>query len=386
MFLIQNALFEDQASRETRLIKGAKDQELSSDAGHDFSDLLDVKRFELTKGTPLERLMPRLKRIRIIVNEKLLTRDDGFRFVAAFPTFVEALTSYQTKNTYGLVLRTFNAALSRLQRLHIPITSNIIVKGIISAIRAKSLAALSYYFNLFVSRSRELDTDESRDILRSLRRWIASVPIAHQDLRINQELWRILTGLTDNHYVTYGRARQPCLYEFMKRDDPETWSEYVSIIARLGGGDAIWKEWHRIKVESPFMLIRKNIDVKQRAESELARAIIDRFAQSLLKAKQPKRAWQLVQDFDFDPQMLSNPTWTELFDYSQYIDKWEPGMSELILRIFEEHLETLEGYMGIRWSGGEDGCHLLSERETVEDLEMAEDNQPFHRFLNAKDS
>ena len=388
IFSIQNALFEDEASRETRLIKvnWAKDQESSSDASQDFSDLFNVKAFGLTKGSPLQNIISRLRCIRSIINEKLLTRNDGLRFVAAFPTFVEALTSCQTKCTYKLVLRTFNAALSRLRRLHIPICSNIIVKGIVSAMRAKSLAALRYYFNLFLSRSRELDSHESRDILRNLRRWIASVPIAHQDLHINQELWRILTGITDNDHATYGRVRQPCLYEFMKKDDLETWSDYISIIARLGDGDAIWKEWHRIKAESPFMLIGKNIDMMQRAENELARAIVDRFARSLLKAKQPKRAWQLVQDFGFDSQMLSNPTWSELFDYPQYIDKWEPGMSELILRIYEKHVETIERDMGIRWSGGEDGCHLLSERETVEDFEMAEENQLFSRFLNAKDS
>ena len=367
---IQEALFKEKVSHEEGLMRASwpREQEsLSSNAAGDFSDLLDISRFASRDGLRLENTILRIKHIRSIINQHLLTHEDGLRFVAAFPAFIRALGCSQIQSTRELILRTFNATLSRLHKLSVPLNSSIIVHGMICASRARSLAALEYYFNLFITNSRALEFNESHDVLSSLWHWIRDVPNDQKDIHVNQKLWRILTGFKDINCPTCDKVRQPCLYKFMKKDELSSWSDYVSIVSRIGGGDGIWNEWRRIKIELPSLVIDKYTNTKQGSQNKLAAGIIDVFATKLLRVKDPIRAWQLVRESGFEPERLSKSTWSVLFDHPEYIDKWEPGMSDLMLQKYEERIESIEQYLGIQWSGGENGCHLLSERDAVKE-------------------
>ena len=361
---VREALFEDKANHEERLMRAnwPNDQTSSSNAG-DFSDLFDTRRLTIRNEFPLKASVTVIDRLRNMINQHLLTSEDGLQFVTAFSASVKALGCGPTQLTREFLLRTFNSTISRLDKLNIPLNTEIVVQGMACASRARSLAALKYYFNLFIAMSRNLDADESCNILSSLWDWIRNMPNDQKDIHVNQELWRILTGIQDINCPTCDIVRQPCLYKLMEKKELSVWSDYVSIISRIGGRDAIWNEWRRVKIELPSVVINKDTNTKQGSQNKLAAGIIDVLATKLSRAKDPMRAWQLVRESGLKPEMLLESTWNVLFDHPD-IDKWEPVMSELVLQKYLEHVER---YMGIRWSGGEDGCHLLSERNSVED-------------------
>ncbi|MCJ1244386.1 hypothetical protein MMC30_001584 [Trapelia coarctata] len=128
---------------------------------------------------------------------------------------------------------------------------------------------------------------------------------------------------------------------------------YLSILRKLSNADAVFDHWLHFKSTELHGCLPKPKDLKHPQKK-----IIKAYVQNFIQADDPKRAWQIVEESSARFDDLGEPTWDSLLEHTQYIRKWQDGMSGAMLRKYDEHMSRIEQSLGVRWSGDADGIYL----------------------------
>ena len=302
----------------------------------------------------------RIMDVRNIVIKYLSSREDGLQFVVAFPAFVRALGREKASlSDCEFRLRTYNAVMYRLHNRKIPLNNKMISQGLFFASMAKSIAAVRYYLKLWAP-GFELDYLGSLEILFELQNLIEqeqSSPI--EKGRLKRELLEIMIGSSNEASGKPEQERQSCVYSIMCKEEKDTWNNFLLILNKLSGINAVYNEWLRFKASIYFNGARQMTAFERKSPIDTKRMIITQFIHILAK-EDPRRAWQIIEESELTTKMLDHSTWAILLEHSEFLT-WRPGMREVVLDKYEESIRNIERALGIEWSGGEDGYHVTSD-------------------------
>ena len=346
--LIRKAIFKTDTSSISspiRFVKGPIDFSTLFSYGHHSSPNTD-----------------RIIDVRNVVMQNLFTHEDGLRFVAAFPAFIGALGS-DTKNLSECEfrLRTYNAIIYRLRQRDIPFNDVMISQGLVFASMAKSVVSMCYYLKL-LTPGYKLDRSKSLKLLRNLMDLVERAASSLKDHGTRKkELLDILIGSPNATACEVVREWQSCLYSIMDKTSSEVWGLYISMVQKLANPETVHGEWLRFKASRPIDTGSERTGVEGEMQAVLTSRISELFIQRLV-TEDPELAWQIAEEVEYSPKVFQHRTWDVLLEHSEFMRKWRPEMSNIILRRYEEKIHAIEKALGVKWSGGEDGYHVSLNR------------------------
>lgn len=245
-------------------------------------------------------------------------------------------------------LRTFNAIISRLSALEEPVSLEGASYGMYLAAQGQSVTALAKYFKI-VASFQEVPTYLAETMV-CLRHWVRESTFAGwEGLRLEQGLASLLA--TDKEFS---------LYRFLWRMDEATRDHFLFLLGRLHGPQAVLRAWESFK-ESP--------EYATLLESGLDRLpfIVHNHVYHIMAAGEPKLAWELIASLDWPGDRFCRSTWNILLDHPEHINIWNEEVKDLVLKKYEHDLRRIEGTMGIRWMGGDDGKHVHVDEDGNEE-------------------
>ncbi|MCJ1390464.1 hypothetical protein MMC18_003323 [Xylographa bjoerkii] len=364
--LIRDAIFESK-SRVSRI--GKRDTRTRSLVSADLPAV-----FRHVQGLKDLGSVQRLTWAHRIVTQCLNNSKDSLEFLSVLDDFTallvpnaeNLLTELSTEEFARRAegLRVYNSTVHALQRQYVPLNKDVICWGIRIAAEARSTTAIRYYLLLSTRDNIDIVHDQARTTFQYLKQWVQSENFqGWEGLRQKQQLLVLLTGRESQKMGEWHESRQRCLYQMSGSEFNGLTYDYLFILQKLSGTQAVFDEWLCFK-ESQFWRESSN-SIGGRATP--SKVIVDTFVQFLVDGNDVERAWQVIED---SGMKLSQFTWTSLsalFDHPEFIRRWEDGMNEHVLRKYEEHIHRIEEAMRIRWSGGEDGYHTLQTNMATDD-------------------
>lgn len=302
-----------------------------------------------------------------VVVQLVTSQQEAIEFTKRVGDFVKLLKQQRYKQgseehvhlkerpTPADVLRFYNAVVSRLKRFHVPVGRLVGFRGIRFAAEARSTAAMKHY----LQASSELGKPLKRNpwisrLLSSVERWVETDPFAGwEGIRRRQGLLVLMCGWRESGIRGPHEIRQACIHDMIPTSLE---SIYLSILRRIANADALFDHWLHLQTSEPWE------GSSPKGVPPLQPQVIEAFVQNLIQAGDPKRAWQVVEESGCRSNDLGESTWDALLEYPEYVGKWQDGMSERMLRKYEQNLGRIEESIGVRWSGGEDGFHLPASR------------------------
>lgn len=352
---ISNAIFHKPS------VKGPYTPTLSSD-NVEYS-LSPFERFEKMVCSATEtnhRHSDWLRIVQEVIIGYLTTYEAGLRFLPVFTCFVDRnRRKWKVVETMKM-LCVFNAASSRLPLLKVPLDKNFITQGIYLSLGAQSTNALRYYVHLLKPLMKDGEDIRANGALQDLRTWVQHDTFHGWDgSRRKQELLHILTGWENDGIGKPNESRQHCLFDIVKSRDLAGGCDYIFALSKLSKSNNVFQEWRHFKV----ILQKSDFLAAYPALSRLRRKkIFHAFVDAFISADEPEKAWGVYRHSGCKPEMVLSATLDRLLDYPQYITDWHEGMEDAVLQKYTSYIKNIEKLMGIRWSGGEDGCHLVVER------------------------
>ena len=160
------------------------------------------------------------------------------------------------------------------------------------------------------------------------------------DRYMTQQWLHVITGWSNYGVGGVGEQRAWCLYNLGPDLNPPYWDAYVQILCHFGTSEAIYKEWMFFQQKHGGCTEALNFTV-----------------QSLVKLKDPEKAWALVYESEGAADSMSEETLELLLAYPQYAKAWKPRMNDPAVRMLEKQISKVEQQLGLRWEGGENGFH-----------------------------
>ena len=286
----------------------------------------------------------------------------------------------------------FNAVAARLQRLGLRLGSRHILYGMTTAVYP---SAMKQYL-LMLERSMSDDPLPAEDYNKTfiyIAKQLCLTPKPDPGQRTlessewnfyrRQEQWfNVITGLTKDTLDQSQQSRQFSLYDLGPSTSIDCWGMYIDLLRVYAGESAVYHEYLRFKhVQQPSLnTSSQNIN----ADLNIAKYLLNVTVQAIAKenlcfayavAQQHMHAlgdiepstWQvLLVDLDlfhtWAPKMFPkvfNAMIERLNDQVSHIDDQMPHMTAL--RELEYQLRKVEQELGIHWSGGESGYHVVSK-------------------------
>ena len=311
--------------------------------------------------------------LRRLVHQHVDTRANGIAFVNTFDHFLHLIlikpntghstNGYADRDAAMKTLHFYNAVISRFQKLQIPLGKEMIFTGVYLAAEARSTGGMMRYLQAFTQYRMPFRHRSAEKLLLSVKQWATSDSFsAWEGLRRKQELFTVLTGYRSDRLVDFGERRQECIRNLFGDDYSKLGPLYVETLQSIASAEALYDEWVHFTGSKLWQEFHMSSDRWCHAE---ALRCVEAFIRGLISTGEFKRAWAVVKQSGCKPGELSETTWSELFDHPEYIEKWQDGMSEQVLRKYEQQLALIEKALGVRWSGG---MHVPISKEDCEDL------------------
>lgn len=316
----------------------------------------------LTRSQDIHRLLG-------VIHTRVRSRRDGLDLLSNTAALIEALQKPQSPFR---ILRAINIIFARLRSVGVEPNKELLVFGILCAARGGSFEALRRHLSQSVSHDYNLSRSEIRSLLQNLHEYLSEYYQENNKSwdgrRRKQQLLQIVTGWQFDGVRRPGEERQHGIYMIMQGFEISHWEYYTRILRIAGGKDVVVGEWLNFKRALPNLtsLGKDNISSAQPLHPTDKRIrIAGLFARNLVLANDAERAWQVIQDTCPDVEAVDDTTWSLLLDHPQHIQSWQPAMTEKVLNKYEESIIEIEAAMGITWSGGEDGYHVLVTKKKV---------------------
>ena len=272
-------------------------------------------------------------------------------------------------------LDSYNALVSRTKKIGVPIRPETSLIGIEYAV--KNPAAMREYLRLW-STSPHREHPSLHPARRKTVFYVASklAELPTQFVRDNKILARqyseVITGWTHLGYKsTPGEIRKPSLYHIAQGLKLDTWQNYMKLLARFSGPKGLYNEWvdystqlladessksdckpepQRLTVFT-YMTGPSTPQVLNAARNITIRCLVYTGAWRL--------AWRLAYELDDVAKDIDSRTWRFLLQYPSGVRKWIQEMNDPAIAMLESKISQLERSLGIRWTGGEDGHHVV---------------------------
>ena len=166
----------------------------------------------------------------------------------------------------------------------------------------------------------------------------------------------MLTGYQFDRSPDFGERRQECIRNLVDDISGKSGLLYVTTLQKFASSDALYNEWLYF---TKSKLWQKCLGSRDGLWYHEALKNGEAFIMCLITAD-IKRVWVVMEQSGCKPGELSVSTWGSLLDHPEYIEKWQDGMSDQVLRKYEEHLALIENASGVQWSG-DMHFHILKE-------------------------
>ncbi|KAI9837770.1 MAG: hypothetical protein M1819_006704 [Sarea resinae] len=235
----------------------------------------------------------------------------------------------------------------------------ICVLGLKYAASADSVTAMGNYLTKLKDQGSNLSEGDLVFILDKMgrhRRSPKHVRKSHPAVRFWQddETLRILTGAEN------GNSSRASLKEHVRREKSNVWSTYILALGRFEAIEALKEEWEIYKEDQPAPPEEKI------RESEAATS--EAFARAFIQNDDFQRAWEVVQTTSLTAEDLPKGAWLRLLGHLEYCGTLPKDIGSIILSKYEEYLSLIERSLGVIWTGGEEGRHLVKDRENEKPL------------------
>ena len=286
----------------------------------------------------------------------------------------------------------FNAIAARLQRLGLRLGSRHILYGMTTAVNP---SAMKQYL-MMLERSISDDPLPVKDCNKTFMYIAKQLCLTHRpgpgqstlessewNFYRRQEQWfNVITGLTEDTLGQSQQSRQFSLYDLGPRISIDCWGVYINLLRMLAGESAVYHEYLRFKqVQQPSQTpsnqsLNPNINIAKYLLNVTVRAIAKEnlcFAYAVaqqhmyaLRDIEPS-TWQvLLVDIDlfhtWAPKMFPKIFKAIAERFNDQVSRIEDRMAHITApRELEDLLEKVERELGVHWSGGESGYHVLSE-------------------------
>ena len=300
-----------------------------------------------------------------IVTQLVTSREEGLDFVKEWTNVYDLFGKFRTKQIredHSLVmdnsvstdaLRFYNALVSRLDQLQVPLPRHARIRGVFYAAEGRSTAAMKHYLQASSELGRELKgIFWIPYVLHSINRWVKTDSFTGwEGIRQRQELLVIMSGWKEMGVKGPDEIRQKCIHNLIPTSLQPA---YLSILRKLSNADAVFDHWLYFKSTELYV----TLPPESKDFEHLRNRILKAFVCNLIEADDPKRAWQVAEESGSRLDDFGESTVDALLEHPEFIGKWKDGMSGLMLRKFDEYLSRIEQSLAVRWSGGEDGFHL----------------------------
>ena len=286
----------------------------------------------------------------------------------------------------------FNAIAARLQRLGLRPGSRQILYGMTTAANP---AAMKQYLLMLERSIRDdpLPVEDYKKTFMYIAGQLCLAPRPDPGQRTlersewnffrRQEQWfNVITGLTED---TLGQSQQPrqfSLYDLGPRTSIDCWGVYIDLLRVLAGESAVYHEYLRYKqAQQPSQTashqsLNSNISIARYLLNVTVRAIAKEnlcFAYAVAKQHmaalrdiEPSTWRVLLVDLDlfhiWAPKMFPKSFKAIVKRFNDQISHAEDRMPHMTTpRELEDQLQKVEHELGVHWSGGESGYHVLSE-------------------------
>ncbi|MCJ1445950.1 MAG: hypothetical protein MMC23_006455 [Stictis urceolatum] len=261
-------------------------------------------------------------------------------------------------------LRVFNIIARRHVLCTGTVTDNLVGAGLYHAVRARNVDTIRYYLGL--ASANVVDPKLPAHLGETMEAWwdwMQEDECEGWENRRNKQAIHMLFAGALNFPEWQGQGR--CvLFKWNEGLEHRARVYLVYILGRLCGADAVIDAWTMYqRTEEYKRLSEAENEEQQRALGKALRPYLE----ALVWNGHPKVAWELVESLGWPAHRLGQETWNLLLDHPEYMTHWSPGMDDLVLIKYEEHVQRLEDTLGIRWSGGEDGSHVFVDEEGIEE-------------------
>ena len=311
--------------------------------------------------------------LRQLVHQHLDTRESGIEFVSTIDHFVHLLLMkhntgrssklHVDRDTTVKTLHFYNAIVSRLLKLHVPLTKDTIFWGVYLAAEGQSASGMMRYLQAFRQYGVPFKHESADRVLHSVKRWVMSDSFSGwEGLRRKQELFTVFTGYRSDRSVDFGERRQECIRNLINDDAGKIGLVYVATLQSFASAEALYDEWLHFTKSERWQRCLVSRDGLRYSE---ALKYVEAFIMGFISTGDIERAWAVVNQSSCKPGELSEVNWSDLLDHPEYIEKWQDGMSEHVLRKYEQHLVLIENALGVQWSGD---MHIPVSKDDREDL------------------
>ena len=286
----------------------------------------------------------------------------------------------------------FNAIAARLQRLGLRLGSRHILYGMTTAVNP---AAMKQYLLMLEKTINDdpLPVEDYNKTFVYIVNQLCLTPkpdpgqrtlerLEWNSYRLQMQWFNVITGLTENTLGQFQLPRQFSLYDLGPRASIDCWGKYIDLLRVLAGESAVYHEYLRYKqIQQPSQTashqsLNPNIDIARYLLNVTVRAIAKEnlcFAYAVAQQHMTTlrdielSTWQvLLADLDlfhtWAPKMFPTTFKAVVERLNDQVSSIEGRMPHMTaLRELEEQVQKVEHELGVHWSGGESGYHVLSE-------------------------
>ena len=284
----------------------------------------------------------------------------------------------------------FNAIAARLQKLGLRLGSRHILYGMT---KAASPAAMKQYL-LMLERSKSDDpllVEDYTEAFMYIAKQLCLTPRPDPGQRTlgsskwnfyrRQEQWfNVITGLMEDTLDQPQQSRQFSLYDLGPSITVDCWAMYIDLLRVFVGESAVYHEYLRFKrVQQPV-----KTPTYQSVDPNIAKHLLNVTVRTIAKGNL-RFAYEVAQQHMDGSRDIEYSTWQVLLVDLDLFHIWAPKMFpktfDAIIRRFndqishiddqmphttalrelEYELQKVEQELGVHWSGGESGYHVLSQ-------------------------
>ncbi|KAI9685159.1 MAG: hypothetical protein M1822_004746 [Bathelium mastoideum] len=261
------------------------------------------------------------------------------------------------------ILSALNLIINRIRKENLPVQHAFILDGLRFAARSRSLPAMKRYLR----DAKTMDVSISGTLFRSV---IAKFSIGSNGLgEIRNGRWKrenLLQVLLGFEGVDAANAYH--LGAFLNRDDWDSLSGWVAVLARCKAIEEIWKEWEQWRISDLRISNKESSNPSRLKTTRIKRDAW--FIEQLLHAEAHERAWQILYETEMPLDALSIGAKIRLMDHPEHVREWDEPMKQALMVKYEAELKKIEQALGVKWiSQGEEGFHLsLAEGDAAEEI------------------
>ena len=277
--------------------------------------------------------------------------------------------------SWRATLRAYHALLARLRRLGVDLPADWLARGLLLSARARDASSLRQFAGQLggtYPRTHLEPESAHADLLPStvsaLRLWIRSdVGLLHSpgDSRRAAQLCAVLTaaeGVETHAAQLFAGLLDGTLMV------PGT-HDWAQCLGDLGSVDAVLAAWRLRPSRRPWERRQADTDESYQARCDAIKSVVD----VLAEGRGMVEAWDIVNTWGVSPHALEKRTirrlvWATpsgLATSHPHHKSWQEALGTAAITLLEEAEQCLQ----VRWTGGEDGKHVVLDDEQVEAIE-----------------